>query len=84
MAILARVVDLKQNQASFFAAFDSPLVLTIRSDVYISRSGNFRADDNDSYDKQLYACSPQAEVRDVISPIHHNWCTGEMDMYYIV
>ena len=38
--------DLKQSQASFFASFDSLIVLTIRSDAYISRSGDFRDDDN--------------------------------------
>ena len=47
MAILVHVVDLNQNQASFFfATFDSLVVLTTRSDVYISKSGDFHADDD--------------------------------------
>ena len=33
--------------SQFFAAFDSLVVLTTHSDIYISRSGDFRADDND-------------------------------------
>ena len=43
VAILAHVVDLKKSQAGFF---NSLIVLTIRSDAYISRSGDFRADNN--------------------------------------
>ena len=45
--ILTRVVDFKQNLASFFATFDSLVVLTTRSDVYILRPGDFRADNDD-------------------------------------
>ena len=32
-----------QSQASFFVPFNSLVILTIRSDVYILRSGDFRA-----------------------------------------
>ena len=37
---------LEAKSSQFYASFDSLVVLTIRSDAYISRSGDFRADDN--------------------------------------
>ena len=43
------LVDCRRFEAKssqFFDAFDSLIVLTICSDAYISRSGDFRADDN--------------------------------------
>ena len=51
VAILARVVA---NPSQFFAAFDSLVVLTAHSDVYISRTGDFRTDDNNDRRSTIY------------------------------
>ena len=52
------VVNTKRNicgdPVDFFAIFDSLIVLTTRSDVYISKSGDFRADNNDNDKRLLY------------------------------
>ena len=55
VAILVCVVDLKQNQASVFATFYSLVVLTTRSDVYTSSSGDFRADRRTLYPLRIHA-----------------------------
>ena len=38
----------------FFASFNSLVVLTIHSDAYISRSGDFRADNDNKQTNQLF------------------------------
>ena len=48
MAIVAYVVrfEAKSSQFILVASFDSLIGLKIRSDAYISRSGNFHANNN--------------------------------------
>ena len=42
--------DLKHTEAGFFDDFDDLAVLTIPSDIQISRSGDFRANSNNNND----------------------------------
>ena len=45
IAIVANIVDYKQNQLSFFAVFDSLVTVTTHSRAYNCRYGDFCADD---------------------------------------
>ena len=47
MMLMGRTEGFEAYWSQFFADFDGFVVLTSRSDAYISRSGDFRGDDDD-------------------------------------